>query len=361
MMSREQRKLDHIHYALQLGDGGRSTGLDDVRFLHNCLTPVNPDRVCLTTRIGALELPVPLFIDAITGGSEGTKRVNRQLARVARSAGCAMAVGSQYGAVKEGRYADSYAIVREEYPEGILFANLSALATPEEARAAVAMLDADALEIHLNVAQELCMPEGDRDFASLLDNLSRLREAVTVPVIVKETGCGMAREQVETLQALGFTCFNVAGSGGTSFPAIETARSGDKRRQFLADWGIPTAWSLLDVSQSASPWDTVIASGGLRNGLDLAKALALGADAAGMSANVLALTLGLGVDAAASALKDILADLQDVMVLTGAATIKELRRIPLVFTGTLLDFVRNRGYDVGKERRPQAGTRRKRG
>jgi len=166
---------------------------------------------------------------------------------------------------------------------------------------------------------------------------------------------------VETLQALGFTCFNVAGSGGTSFPAIETARSGDKRRQFLADWGIPTAWSLLDVSQSASPWDTVIAPGGLRNGLDLAKALALGADAAGMSANVLALTLGLGVDAAASALKDILADLQDVMVLTGAATIKELRRIPLVFTGTLLDFVRNRGYDVGKERRPRAGTRRKRG
>ena len=106
-MSREQRKLDHIHYALQLGDGGRSTGLDDVRFLHNCLTPVNPDRVSLATRIGSLELPVPLFIDAITGGSEGTKRVNRQLARVARSAGCAMAVGSQYGAVKEGRYADS--------------------------------------------------------------------------------------------------------------------------------------------------------------------------------------------------------------------------------------------------------------
>ena len=174
-MTREQRKLDHIRYALELNSGNRSTGLEDVRFLHNCLTPVDPDRVDISTRIGSLKLPVPVFIDAITGGAQEVKEINRRLAAVAKAAGVAMAVGSQYGAVKEGQYADTYKVVREENPEGIFFANVSALVSPDEARAAVDMIAADALEIHLNAAQELIMPEGDKTFSQIPDNLSGLR------------------------------------------------------------------------------------------------------------------------------------------------------------------------------------------
>lgn len=351
MTSREQRKLDHLHYALELGDGERRTGLEEVHFLHHCLTPVNPGTVGMTARIGSLRLAVPLFLDAVTGGAEPVTDVNRRLARTARLAGCAMAVGSQYGTVHQGTDPSSYTVVREEYPDGIFFANMSALATPEEARQAVDMLGASALEIHLNTAQELCMPEGDRDFAFLRDNLRRLQDAVPVPVLVKETGCGMAREQVEELRSLGFTCFNVAGFGGTSFPAIETARGGRGRQSVLAGWGIPTAWSLVGAAAAASPTDTIVASGGLRNGTDVAKALALGADAAAMSGNVLARVLREGPEQAAAFLRDCLADLQDIMVLTGARNLAALHRIPLVFTGTLLDFMQSRGYDTRRKDR----------
>ena len=344
-MTREQRKLDHIRYALESGGVNRGTGLEDVRFLHNCLTPVDPDKVDISTRIGSLKLPVPVFIDAITGGAREVKEINRRLAAVAREAGVVMAVGSQYGALKEGLHADTYKVVREENPEGIVFANVSALVSPEEAKAAVDMIAADALEIHLNVAQELIMPEGDKTFSRIPGNLSRLQDCVPVPVIIKETGCGMAVEQIRELQAGGFTCFNIAGCGGTSFAAIEAARGKKKRYEKFAEWGIPTAWSLIDAAHGLQPWDTMIASGGIRSGLDAAKAIALGADAVAMSGNILALLLQQGEEAAVSYLQDVIADLKDIMVLTGSRTVRELQQVPLIITGDTLAFIQSRGYE----------------
>ena len=350
-MIREQRKLDHIKYALESGDGNRRTGLEDVRFLHNCLTPVDPDRVDCSTRIGSLQLPVPVFIDAITGGADSVKDINRKLAAVTKATGTALAVGSQYGAIQTGRHGDTYSVVRDVNPDGIFFANVSALATPEEARAAVDMIRADALEIHLNVAQELIMPEGDKDFSRIRDNLLRLQDCVPVPIIIKETGCGMAAEQIQELQALGFTCFTIAGFGGTSFAAIEAARGRETRYEKFADWGIPTAWSLIDASHAAKPWDTVIASGGIRNGWQAALAIALGADAVAMSGNILAVLQQQGEEAAAACLQEVIADLKDIMVLTGSRTIKELQQVPLVFTGGTMDFIRSRGYKASFKRK----------
>ena len=326
-MIREQRKADHIKYALKLRDGSRRTGLEDVRFLHNCLTPVDPDRVDTGTRIGNLVLPVPVFIDAITGGAAGVKEINRKLAVVAGRTGVAMAVGSQYGTVKAGQHADTFGVIREENPEGIFFANVSALATPEEALKAVEMIRADALEIHLNAAQELIMPEGDKQFSLIRELLAAM-------------GLGVLCE----LQAMGFTCFNIAGSGGTSFAAIEASRSKQARHEKFADWGIPTAWSLIDAAHMAKPWDTVIASGGIRSGWQVAQAIALGADAVAMSGNILALLLQDGEEAAIAYLQDVLADLKDIMVLTGSRTIRELQQAPLIFTGEALAFVQSRGY-----------------
>ena len=344
-MTREQRKLDHIRYALELNSGNRRTGLEDVRFLHNCLTAVDPDKVDISTRIGSLKLPVPVFIDAITGGAAEVKDINRKLAAVAKAAGLAMAVGSQYGALKEGQHADTYRVIREENPEGIFFANVSALVTPEEAKAAVDMIAADALEIHLNAAQELIMPEGDKTFSLIPDNLSRLRDCVPVPVIIKETGSGMAAEQIRELQARGFTCFNIAGCGGTSFAAIEAARAKSKRYEKFADWGIPTAWSLIDAVHAAQPWDTVIASGGIRNGWQAAQAIAMGADVVAMSGNILTILLQQGEEAAVTLLQDVIADLKDIMVLTGSRTVRELQQVPLIFTGDTLAFMQSRGYE----------------
>ena len=350
-MTREQRKLDHIRYALELNDGNRGTGLEDVRFLHNCLTPVDPDRVDISTRIGSLELPVPVFIDAITGGAPKVKEINRRLAAVARDAGVAMATGSQYGALKEGQHTDTYRVIREENPEGIFFANVSALVSPDEAKAAVDMIAADALEIHLNVAQELIMPEGDKKFSLILENLSRLQDCVPVPVIIKETGCGMAVEQIRELQARGFTCFNVAGWGGTSFAAIEAVRGKAKRCEKFAEWGIPTAWSLIDAAHGLQPWDTLIASGGIRNGWQAAQAVALGADAVAMSGNILAVLQKQGEEAAVTYLQDVIADLKDIMVLTGSRTVRELQQVPLIFTGDTLAFLQSRGYEPQFRRR----------
>ena len=345
-MTREQRKLDHIRYALDIGDGNRGTGLEDIRFLHNCLTPVDPDKVDISTHIGSLKLSAPVFIDAITGGAPEVKDINRGLAAVAKAAGVAMAVGSQYGAVKNGQHGDTYRVIREENPEGIFFANVSALVSPEEARAAVDMIAADALEIHLNVAQELIMPEGDKAFSLIADNLSRLQDCVPVPVIIKETGCGMAAEQIRELQAKGFTCFNVAGLGGTSFAAIEAARGNAARYEKFADWGIPTAWSLIDAAHAAKPWDTLIASGGIRSGWQAAKAIALGADAVAISGGILSVLLKQGEAAAVSYLQDVIADLKDIMVLTGSRTVRYLQQVPLIFTGDTLAFIRSRGYEA---------------
>ena len=348
---RSKRKLDHIKYALETGDGTRKTGLEQVHFLHNCLTSVEPGKVSLQTHIGNLALPVPVFIDAITGGAEEVREINRKLARTARMAGVPMAVGSQYGSVKHGYAADSYTVVREEYPDGLLFANVSALAAPEEAVKAVEMIGASSLEIHLNAAQELLMPEGDTAFSSLSDNLLRLAEELEMPLIIKETGCGMGREQIHVLRGMGYTCFDVAGAGGTSFTAIEARRSRNVRHEKFAAWGIPTAWSIVEAVQELAPQDTLIASGGIRSGWQAAQCLALGADAVSLSGIVLARALELGEEAAARYLKDIMEDIRDIMVLTGSRSIGELQQTPLIFTGEMLDFMQSRGYDPGKKRR----------
>ncbi len=346
-MSREKRKLDHIKYALEISDRNTELGFEDVKFLHNCLSPVNPETVSIYTEVAGIKLATPIFIDAITGGTDNVTTVNRKLAKVAAATGLAMAVGSQYGTVKNKLSTKSYTVVRDVNPDGILFANVNALATPQHANEAVEMINAAALEIHLNVAQELLMNEGDKDFKAIVKNLKVLQDAITVPIIIKETGCGMAREQVEELMSLGFNCFNVAGVGGTSFPAIEGKRSKCKRHEKFADWGIPTEWSLIDINHLKKDGANIIASGGIRDGMQTAKALALGANAISMAGNVLK-DVQKDVNKAIANINDQIDDLKDIMVLTGCKKVSDLKKVPLVFTGDTVNFIMSRGYDVAK-------------
>lgn len=351
-MSREQRKLDHIKYALKLGDGPLTNGLENVHFVHNCLPELNPQDIVLSSQFGGIFFLSPFLINAVTGGADAVTEINRRLARAAKKAGAAIAVGSQYGSVKNKTNYHSYEVVREEYPDGIVFANTSALATPEEALEAVCMLDADALQIHLNPAQELIMPEGDRDFKGLFANMQRILEKCPVPVIVKETGCGMAARQVKQLLKAGFTCFDVGGAGGTNFPAIEAERYGGTA--LLNGWGLNTAQSLLEAGGVCGSEGYIAACGGIRSGLDAAKALALGADIAGMAGNVLEAAVNKGEDAAAEIILQAEEELRMLMLLTGSSDIKSLRTKPLYFTGSLLDFMQCRGWEpaeVARSRR----------
>ncbi len=343
-MSREQRKLDHIKYALKLGDGPQSNGLEDVHFVHNCLPELNPQDIDISSRFGGILLLSPFLINAVTGGADAVTEINRRLAQAAKKSGAALAVGSQYGAVRHKTNYHSYEVVREEYPDGVIFANTSALATPEEALEAVRMIDADALQIHLNPAQELIMPEGDREFKGLFYNMQRILEKSTVPVIVKETGCGMAARQIKQLLKAGFACFDAGGAGGTNFPAIESARYGGTT--LLNSWGLNTAQTLLELGGVCMDGAFIAATGGIRSGMDAAKCLALGADMVGMAGNVLAAAVNEGADAAAEIILQAEEELKMLMLLAGAADVRSLRSKPLYFTGALLDFMQCRGWDA---------------
>ena len=326
-MSREQRKLDHIRYALELGDGPLPNGFTDMHFLHNCLPELAPADIDITTTLGGIKLSVPFLINAITGGTDNVIDINRKLAQTAKSVGAAIAVGSQYGAVKSKSSYQSFKVVREVYPIGVVFANVSALATPDEAAEAVKMLDADALQVHLNPAQELVMPEGDRNFKGLLDNMRRILEHSEVPVIVKETGCGMAAEQIKQMLVFGFTWIDIGGAGGTSLPAIVV---------------------FLFALSVCCGIDIRIASGGIRDGRTAAKAFALSADVVGMSGNILRYIIEKDIEEAQRALTDIINDLKMVMLLTGSSDLKALRNAPIYFTGELREFLLGRNYDISK-------------
>ncbi len=343
-MKRTQRKLEHIKYALKTGDGPQSTYFDDIRFLHNCLPEINPADIDLSADILGRHLKLPFLIDAITGGTDAVTSINASIAKTAAETGVAMAVGSQYGSVKAGKSHTSYSVVRKNNPDGLVFANISAIATAEQAKLAVKMLDADALQIHLNPAQELIMCEGDRNFKGLINNMRCIRDVIDVPVIVKETGCGIAAEEYSKLLAEGFTMFDCAGAGGTNFQAIEAGRDGKVLEDGMLRWGVPTCWSMLDAATCCSVNNILIASGGIRTAEDAAKAFALGADLIGMAAPVLNLVVN--KKDAVTFINKLGEHLSAYLVLLGCHKPSKLRSVPLIFTGRTKDYIDCRGYSL---------------
>lgn len=345
-MQRAQRKLEHIKYALELGDGPASTHFEDLRFLHNCLPEINPADIVVYGQMLGKEIEFPFLIDAVTGGTDAVAEVNADLAQVAAVCGIPMAVGSQFGAVRDGCGQESYSIVRQYNPDGVVFANMSALATPEQAQTAVDMINADAIEIHLNAAQELFMPEGDKDYSGMLENIAAIKEYVSVPVIIKETGCGIAAEQFSLCQTKGFNVFDCAGAGGTNFPAIEARRAGIVLSDDFAGWGVPTAWSLVDAAMTLRKDSFLIASGGIRTAAEAARAFALGADLVGITGPILRLVIEKDVKTVAEYVKGLVEGLVKYMSLLGCKNVYELRNVPLIITGETKNFIEGRGYEL---------------
>lgn len=344
---RQSRKLDHINLCLQASDGPGTTGFEDISLIHNCLPDLDLSSINLGTSAFGLNIS-PIILNALTGGTPDVTELNRQLAYAARVCDIPMAVGSQTAAIEDASVRESFAVVRKEHPSGIIIANVGANSTPQAAFKAVDMLKADALQIHLNVAQELAMPEGDRNFRGYANNIKQIVKTLTLPVIVKEVGFGMARQQVLELAAIGVAAIDVGGRGGTNFAAIEAARGLEPENGFLNSWGISTACSLIEAVTTCKANIDIIASGGIREASDIAKALALGATAVGIAAPYLQILISQGVDALISYIKKQQYGLQTMLLLTGADSIRSLQTKPVVITGYTSQWLQARGIDFSK-------------
>lgn len=340
---RMSRKMEHVRHALELGVSGRN-GLADIRLVHNCLPDASTDTIAFSTRIGDLTLSSPIFINAMTGGARETESINRELAVVAREKGLAMAVGSQMSAIRDKEVISSYRIVRDINPNGIVFANLGSEATVDQAFEAVEMVEANALQIHLNVMQELIMPEGDRDFRGALERIAAIAQRLPVPVIVKEVGFGIMAEGAAKLKEAGVPIVDVGGAGGTNFAAIENARRNGELN-WLNDWGHPTSVALLETLSVYKP-GSVIASGGIATSADIIRALCLGASAVGLAGAFLRVLQTEGTDAALSRADELHEGLKLMMTALGAKTVPELWRQPVVVGGESAAWCAARGIDT---------------
>ena len=343
---RKTRKLEHIKYAIELWDSGKnaSAGFGDISFIHNALPELRWDEIDCSCSFMGKKLLAPLMINAITGGHADVTEINRGLARVAAATGIAMAVGSQRAALDDPEVKKTFTVAREENSQGLLLANLDALCTLEEAEQAIEMIDADGLQLHLNVGQELVMREGETSFAGIIDNIGYLASKLHVPVVVKEVGFGLSREVVTTLFEAGVRYIDISGRGGTNFAAIEGRRGGVVGLH-LKKWGIPTAISLLEAVSARLPL-TVIASGGLRSSLDIALALTAGASLTAMAGPFLKVFVEKGEHGLLSLMQELIAGLKQVMLLTGAVDLPSLKEKPIIITGYTAEWLQRRGINV---------------
>lgn len=348
----QNRKDAHLALADAQYNPRANSGFDSVRFMPNALPQLALDEVDSSVRVFAEDASCacnasasacsasanpaflwrsPLYINAMTGGSANAQKINAQLARVAAKTGVAIASGSLSAALQNDALSDTFSVIRSENTRGFVMANVSAGTSQSDAMRAVGMLQANALQVHLNAAQELVMPEGDRDFRNWLKNIEQIVrscERVRVPVVVKETGCGMTARDVLRLRNIGVRAVDVSGRGGTNFVTIENARRSRGVYDYLADWGLTTVESLIDIQKcdalKADPVE-IFASGGVRTPLDVVRALALGASAVGVAGEFLHTLMHEGEDALLRQILDWQEQIRVIMALLGCKSVADLR------------------------------------
>lgn len=329
---------------MELPEAICQSGFDNLLLIHNALPEIDWEELDTSCGFMGKRLRAPLMINAITGGHAGVLEINRELARAAAATGIAMAVGSQRAALDDPAVRSTFYVARKENPRGLLLANLSAFCTLQEALDAVKMIDADGIQLYLNVNQELVMREGEARFSGGLENIKHLALNLPVPVLVKEVGCGMARETVQALADAGVHYIDVSGLGGTNFAAIE-GRRGGKGGFSLEQWGIPTAIGLLEAL-SIGRRISVVASGGVRTAEDAAKALTAGASLVALAGPFLRALKKDGTKGLIKYINDLILGLSRVMMLTGAQHLAALSQKPLVITGFVAEWLERRGVDV---------------
>ncbi|MCL1464656.1 type 2 isopentenyl-diphosphate Delta-isomerase [Argonema galeatum] len=334
MTETQARKADHLRICLDEDVQFRQTtnGLERYRFIHSCLPELNYDEINITTTFFNKKLGAPLLISSMTGGTEQAGKINYRLAEVAQHYKIAMGVGSQRVAVENPLVGETFA-VRSIAPDILLFANLGAVQLNyeyglEECLRVIDLLEANALILHLNPLQECVQTKGDKNFRGLLSKIAILCKKLPVPVIAKEVGNGISAALAQKLIDVGVAAIDVAGAGGTSWAKVESERATDAQQRRLgetfADWGLPTAECITSIRANA-PDVPLIASGGLRNGLEVAKTLALGADIAGMAWPFLHAAAE-SEDALHDLVKVLIAEITTVLFCTGNATLSDLKQ-----------------------------------
>jgi isopentenyl-diphosphate delta-isomerase len=355
----EARKADHLRLSAA-GDveAGRGPGWEDMHLVHEALPELDQCAIDLSVTFLGRRLAAPLVIAGMTGGHATAREVNAVLARAAERHGVAMGVGSQRAAIRRPDLASTYGVAREAAPSAFLIANIGAPQLIRQGASgplgaadittAITMIRANALAIHLNFLQESVQPEGDRQAAGCAEAIRQVvLDVAPLPVLVKETGAGMSRATALRLRDLGVHALDVGGVGGTSFAAVEGHRAeaagaaGHQRLgELLRDWGIPTPVSIVAAAAAELP---IIATGGVRNGLDAAKAHALGATLVGVARPLLQAALQ-GDEAVDAWIGQFLNELKTVLWLTGSASPETLRRRPRVIQGRTRQWLDQLGY-----------------
>lgn len=332
-----ERKSDHIRINLEEDvRSGLTSGLERYYFLHQALPEIDLEEVNLSQDLFARQLKAPILISSMTGGTDEAKKINLTLAEAAQETGIAMGLGSQRAAIIHPNLADTFQ-VRRVAPDILLLANLGAIQLNygfgvDECRRAVEMSEADALILHLNALQEAVQPEGDTRFSGLLNKIEQVCRRLDVPVIAKEVGWGFSGESARRLAEAGVAAIDVAGAGGTSWSQVEMHRAKSPTQARLAaafiDWGIPTADSIQMILNTV-PEMVVIASGGLRSGIDIAKCIALGSRLGGMASPFLK-SAAVSLEATIQTIKSYQREIQICMFAAGVADLDQLRQTKLL-------------------------------
>ena len=340
-----QRKTDHLDLATS-GDVGfkqTTTLFECVRLVHDALPDLDLDAIDLGTSVLGKSLRAPILIAGMTGGTARAERINLELAAIAEERGYAFGLGSQRAMLKGPEAKQSYA-VRKVAPNALVLGNLgivqAAKMSSAEIHDLVSAVGADALCVHLNPAMEIVQEGGDRDFRDGLATLQRLVQELSLPVIAKETGCGLSQIVAAKLHRIGVLHVDVSGAGGTSWVAVETQRAQPEKKalgEAFWEWGIPTAVSVAWVHSYG--FQTVFATGGMRSGLDIAKAIALGASAGGIARAALQALESGGPSGARRFFNGVEAELRAALLLTGSANLAALRLAPRVLVGELKDWL----------------------
>ncbi|NMJ87085.1 MAG: type 2 isopentenyl-diphosphate Delta-isomerase [Thaumarchaeota archaeon] len=345
----KQRKLEGLNVPLtnEVQAKTTSTYLEYVQLVHNALPELDFDELDTSTTFLDHKFSAPLIIDSMTGGTPEATKINGRLAETAEELGLGMGLGSQRAGLKSKALAETYSIARERAPNAFLIANIGGAQlakgmSVDEVKQIIDMINANALVVHLNPLQELIQPEGEPQFKGVYQKIGELVKCLGIPVIVKEVGAGISKEVAFKLQVIGVNVINVAGSGGTSWAGIEKLRAESMNNELKVhlgemfwDWGIPTAASLIEIRKSVHL--PLIASGGLRNGLEVAKCLAIGANMCAMALPFLK-QAAISKEAVIQFTNILLNELKSVMYLVGAKDIKKLKESRYILTGPLAEW-----------------------
>jgi isopentenyl-diphosphate Delta-isomerase len=353
----EKRKVDHIKICLDNKAQAKNVtaGFEDIQFVHRALPETDRGKINLSTSFLGKKFNAPIIVGAMTGGAQEVTKINAAIAEAVEKLGLGMGLGSQRAAIENASLEKTYKIAREKAPNAFLIANVGGVQLVhgygvKEVKRIVEMIDADAVAIHLNALQEAVQPEGQTNFKGVLAKISEIAGAINTPVIVKETGAGISSEDAKTLELAGVKAIDVGGVGGTSFAAVEHYRATKKNVQnslgeTFWDWGIPTVISLIETAQSVKV--PIIASGGVRSGTDIAKALALNASLASITQPILEVAVK-GAAETEKKLSNFIEELRNAMFLVGAEKISNLTKTPVVITGKTGQWLSARGFNLQK-------------